>query len=217
MERPLIYRGLFLLNICMKKLILSFISMMTIAIPTYSKSFNEIIHSNSNTLECMITLKCKDGVRQIYDISDIANFYPDSDYSIIANEFNRLLIPLNRIGVKVFLADEKYFPDNFRGIYSTSKNNFYLNQKYMYDAFSLITTMRHEGWHVAQDCKAGIDNRELGLIIPEENIPQFLSQIVEKIYYDEPNQILYEKGAFWASTKRDATQYALDVCTRTLR
>ena len=196
----------------MKKLLLSLISITTFAVPTYSKSFNEIIHSNSHTLECMASQKCKDGVRQVNDISDIANFYPDNDFNIIAYEFNRMLITLDRIGVKVFLADEKYFPDNFRGIYSTSRNNFYLNQEYMHDALTLMTTMRHEGWHVAQDCAAGIDNQALDLIIPEENIPQFLSQIVEKIYSNEPNQIPYEKGAFWASTKRDATQYALDVC-----
>ena len=196
----------------MKKLILSFISIITFAAPTYSKSFNKIIHSNSHTLECMASRKCKDGVRQVNNISDIANFYPDSDYNIIANEFNRMLITLDRIGVKVFLADEKYFPAHFRGIYSTSRNNFYINQSYMDDASTLIATMRHEGWHVAQDCKAGIDNQELGLIISEENIPEYLKEVVEEIYYDEPNQIPYEQGAFWASMKKGATQYALDVC-----
>jgi len=196
----------------MKKLILSFISIITFAAPSYSKSFNKIIHSNSHTLECMASRKCKDGVRQVNNISDIANFYPNSDYNIIANEFNRMLFTLDRIGVKVFLADEKYFPANFRGIYSTKRNNFYMNRSYMDDAATLIATMRHEGWHVAQDCIAGINNQELGLILPEENIPEYVKEVVEEIYYDEPNQIPYENGAFWASMKKGATQYALDGC-----
>ena len=195
----------------MKKIILIVTSTM-IVLPINSQSFNKIINSNSYTIECMASRKCKDGVKRIYDISDISSSYPDSDFDIIADEFNRMLATLKRIGIKVFLGDEKYFPKHYRGIYSTRRNNFYLNDAYAYNPKSLIGTMRHEGWHVAQDCKAGIHNMKLDTIIEEKNIPPIFSNVVEKIYADEPDQIPYEKGAFWASIRKDATQKALESC-----
>ena len=195
----------------MKKIILIVTSTM-IVLPINSQSFNKIINSNSYTIECMASRKCKDGVKRIYDISDISNSYPDSNFNFIADEFNRMLVTLKRIGVKVFLGNEKYFPKHYRGIYSTRRNNFYLNDAYAYNPKSLIGTMRHEGWHVAQDCKAGIHNMKLDTIIEEKNIPPIFSNVVEKIYADEPDQIPYEKGAFWASIRKDATQKALESC-----
>ena len=194
------------------KFILSLFAVTSIISPVNSESFNNIINNKPDALNCMASRRCRDGVKRIYNISDITNYYPDSNFDLIADEFNRMLVTLKRIGVKVFLGDEKYFPKHYRGIYSTRRNTFYLNNAYAYNSESLISTMRHEGWHVAQDCKAGIDNMKLDKIIEEKNIPLIYSTIIEKIYADEPDQIPYEKGAFWASTRKDATQKALESC-----
>eukprot|EP01052_Picozoa_sp_SAG31_P011219 SAG31_NODE_631_length_13367_cov_6.190648_3_plen_55_part_00 len=40
-----------------------------------------------------------------------------------------MLVSLNTIGVKVFLAPEKYFPVGHRGVYHTVSNNFFFEQK----------------------------------------------------------------------------------------
>ena len=201
----------------MRKFILSLIAVTSIIAPVNSESFNKIINDKSDTLNCMASRRCRDGVKSINDISDIASSYPDSDFDIIADEFNRMLVTLKRIGIKVFLGDEKYFPEIYRGVYSTSRNTFYLNKGYMDTPKSLIRTMRHEGWHAAQDCKAGIDNMRLELIVSEHLVPKSYRNLVEKIYHDEPDQIPFESEAYFAAYKKDLTQLALDVCALELR
>ena len=196
----------------MRKFILSLIAVTSIIAPVNSESFNKIINDKSDTLNCMASRRCRDGVKSINDISDIASSYPDSNFDIIADEFNRMLVTLNRIGIKVFLGDEKYFPEIYRGVYSTSRNTFYLNKGYMDTPKSLIRTMRHEGWHAAQDCKAGIDNMRLELIVSEHLVPKSYRNLVEEIYHDEPDQIPFESEAYFAAYRKDLTQLALDVC-----
>ena len=196
----------------MRKFILSLIAVTSIIAPVNSESFNKIINDKSDTLNCMASRRCRDGVKSINDISDIASSYPDSNFDIIADEFNRMLVTLNRIGIKVFLGDEKYFPEVYRGVYSTSRNTFYLNKGYMDTPKSLIRTMRHEGWHAAQDCKAGINNMRLELIVSEYLVPKSYRNLVEEIYHDEPDQIPFESEAYFAAYRKDLTQLALDVC-----
>ena len=201
----------------MRKFILSLIAVTSIITPINSESFNKIINDKSDTLNCMASQRCKDGIKSINDISDISSSYPDSDFDIVADEFNRMLVTLKRIGIKVFLGDEKYFPEVYRGVYSTSRNTFYLNKGYMDTPKSLIRTMRHEGWHAAQDCKAGIDNMRLELIVSEHLVPKSYRNLVEEIYHDEPDQIPFESEAYFAAYRKDLTQLALDVCALELR
>ena len=195
----------------MKKLMLMVASLM-IALPINAESFNEIVNSRSYTLKCMIYRKCKDGVKPINDISDIASSYPDSNFNIVADEFNRMLTSLKKIGVEVFLGDERYFPSLYRGVYSTRKNNIYLNEKYMSNPARFITTMRHEGWHVAQDCKAGIKNKKMDILISEKYIPKPYHDTVEETYASTPNDIPYEKEAYWAAHVLGMTEAALESC-----
>ena len=201
----------------MRKFILSLIAVTSIIAPVNSESFNKIINDKSDTLNCMASRRCRDGVKSINDISDIASSYPDSDFDIVADEFNRMLATLKRIGIKVFLGDEKYFPKVYRGVYNTTRNTFYLNKRYMDTPKSLIRTMRHEGWHAAQDCKAGINNNRLKLLISEYLVPEYYRNLVEEIYYDEPDQIPYESEAYFAAYSKHITQLALDVCALKLR
>ena len=201
----------------MRKFILSLFAVTSIVAPVNSESFNSIINTESNTLNCMTSRRCRDGVKSINDISDIASSYPNSNFDIVADEFNRMLATLKRIGIKVFLGDEKYFPEIYRGVYSTSRNTFYLNKGYMDTPKSLIRTMRHEGWHAAQDCKAGIDNMRLELIVSEHLVPKSYRNLVEEIYHDEPDQIPFESEAYFAAYRKDLTQLALDVCALELR
>tara|TARA_R100000234_G_scaffold7623_1_gene4921 strand:- start:98 stop:781 length:684 start_codon:yes stop_codon:yes gene_type:complete len=201
----------------MKKFILLLIYTLTICSPIGAreqKNFNEIINSNSYTLKCMAYRKCKDGVKPINDISDIASSYPDSNFNIVADEFNRMLTSLKTIGVKVFLGDERYFPPLYRAVYSTKKNNIYLNEAYMSNSGSLIRSMRHEGWHVAQDCKDGMKNKTMKTIISEKYIPKSYHKSVEKIYADRPDEIEIEKGAYWAGFTVGMTEAALESCIK---
>ena len=63
-----------------------------------------------DALGCMIVRECTENVRQVKNIDDIRKEYPSSDFDIVADEFNSMLVSLNKVGVMVFLADEKCFP-----------------------------------------------------------------------------------------------------------
>ena len=105
-----------------------------------------------DAMGCMLLRECTDGVHKIESIATIADEYPNSDYDNVANEFHRMLVAFDQVGVGVFLADEKYFPVGHRGVYHTVSNNFFLNKTHMRRPGVLMSVMRHEGWHAAQDC-----------------------------------------------------------------
>ena len=120
---------------------------------------------------------------------------------------------LNQIGVKVYLADAKYFPDGHRGVYHTVSNNFYLNRDWMGDPGTLMMLMRHEGWHAAQDCMAGtIDNSMIAIIMPEDAVPMLWRVLAERTYPE--NAVPWEAEAQWAGRTEHMTQKALASCAR---
>jgi hypothetical protein len=113
-------------------------------------------YNSMDAMGCMLLQECNDNVDEVYSLLDISSQYENPErFTFAAHEFNTMLLTLHQIGVKVYLADQKYFPVNHRGVYHTVSNNFYLNRRYMDDPAVLMQLMRHEGWHAAQDCMAG--------------------------------------------------------------
>ena len=164
-----------------------------------------------DAMGCMILRECKDGVHQVESIASIAAEYPDSDFDVVANEFNAMLVALNQIGVGVFLADSKYFPVGHRGVYHTVSNNFFLNKAFMHRPSTLMAVMRHEGWHVAQDCMAGsIKNSKIAIIMNEEDVPKYWANIAKKTYMS--SSLPWEREAMWAGHTEGMTQKALESC-----
>ena len=166
-----------------------------------------------DSMGCMLLGECTDNVKRITSIQDLKNRYPASDFSSVDREFNDIINAFNRIGVGVFLADEKYFPVGHRGVYHTVSNNFFLNDSYMHRQSTLMAVTRHEGWHAAQDCMAGtIDNSMIAIIMDEEKVPQIWQDIAAKTYRFQPSAIPWEKEAFWAGKTEGMTAAALDAC-----
>ena len=193
----------------MKKLLLS-LMVLGVCSPAFAGSKVKEFYT-MNSMGCMILQECTEDVRRINSISDIESYYPDSDFSVVANEFNSMLLSLNKIGVMVFLGPERYFPPGHRGVYHTVTNNFYLNDAFMQRPDVLMTVMRHEGWHAAQDCMAGtIDNSMIAIIKPEEDVPKLWREIVEKTY--PKSAVPWEAEAKWAGKTEGMTAKALDVC-----
>jgi len=163
----------------------------------------------------MILRECKDGVDKVESIASIADEYPDSDFDFVADEFNRMLVAFDKIGVGVFLANEKYFPRTHRGVYHTVSNNFYLNKRYMDRPGTLMSVMRHEGWHAAQDCMAGtIENSLIAIIKNEEDVPMIWQEMAKRTYALTPSAIPWEKEAMWAGKTENMTMEALESCAR---
>ena len=201
----------------MKKILFSLLGISVVntaviagtAISTWAKPTKG--YYTMDAMGCMILQECKDNVRRINSIDDIANNYPDFNFDVVANEFNSIVKDFNRIGVGVFLADSKYFPPGHRGVYHTVSNNFYLNDAFMHRPSTLMTVMRHEGWHAAQDCMAGsIENSLVAIILPEESVPKLWREMVEDTY--PKHSVPWESEAMWAGKTEGMTAKALSAC-----
>jgi|TARA_B100001093_G_scaffold4529_1_gene4702 hypothetical protein len=167
-----------------------------------------------DAMGCMLLRECKEDVDEVFTLLDISNEYPNTEaYTQHSEEFNTMLMTLNQIGVKVFLADSKYFPRTHRGVYHTVSNNFYLNRDWMGDPGTLMMLMRHEGWHAAQDCMAGtIDNSMIAIIMPEDEVPMLWRVMAERTYPE--NAVPWEAEAQWAGRTEHMTMKALQACAK---
>ena len=168
-------------------------------------------YNSMDAMGCMLLRECTDGVQRIENISTIADVYPDTDFDFVADEFHTMLSAFKQIGVGVFLADSKYFPIGHRGVYHTVSNNFFLNKRYMDRAGTLMSVVRHEGWHAAQDCMAGtIKNSMIAIIKSEEEVPMIWKEMVKRTYpaHAQP----WEAEATWAGKTEGMTMKALQSC-----
>ena len=169
-------------------------------------------YNSMDAMGCMLVRDCKEDVEEVHSLLDISSQYPNTaEFTSSAYEFNTMLMTLNRMGVKVFLADQRYFPIMHRGVYHTVTNNIYLNRRYMGEPNILMQLMRHEGWHAAQDCMAGtIKNSMIAIIKPEEEVPMIWRVMAERTY--PANAVPWEAEAQWAGRTEGMTQAALEAC-----
>jgi len=199
----------------MKKIIAAVVAAAAVALPVHSDPLKDNEYFTMHSMGCMLLQECLEDVKEIKSISDINSEIPAANYDVIAAEFNSFLRSLDKIGVKVFLADQKYFPVGHRGVYHTVGNNFFLNKVYMHRPHVLMSVMRHEGWHAAQDCMAGtIENNMIAIILPEESVPPMYQEIVKRTYRTMPHAIPWEKEAYWAGKTEGMTARALESCAR---
>ena len=169
-------------------------------------------YNTMDSMGCMLVRDCKEDVEEVHSLLDISSQYPNTaEFTSSAYEFNTMLMTLNRMGVKVFLADQRYFPIMHRGVYHTVSNNVYLNRRYMGEPHVLMQLMRHEGWHAAQDCMAGtIKNSMIAIIKPEDEVPMIWRVMAERTY--PASAVPWEAEAQWAGRTEGMTQNALDAC-----
>ena len=165
-----------------------------------------------DAMGCMLMRECTKDVKQVFSMLDISSNYKNmEEFTPVTQEFHNMLVSLNQIGVKVFLADERYFPEMHRGVYHTVSNNFFLNKKYMDDPATLMMVMRHEGWHAAQDCMAGsIKNSMIAIIHNEEDVPMLWRTMAERTY--PAAAVPWEAEATWAGRTEGMTMKALQSC-----
>ena len=196
----------------MKKIIASLLASASLTTPVFADPLKDSEYFTMHSMGCMLLQECTDDVKQVYNILDISSQYSNTDsFYSVATEFNNMINSLNMIGVNVFLADQKYFPVSHRGVYHTVGNNFFLNKAFMGRPSVLMSVMRHEGWHAAQDCMAGtIDNSLIAIIKPEDEVPMLWRDMVESAYPE--NSWPWEKEATWAGKTEGMTSDALAAC-----
>ena len=196
----------------MKKIIASLLASAALTTPVFADPLKDSEYFTMHSMGCMLLQECIDEVEEITSILDVSSQYSNTDaFYSVATEFNNMLSSLNAIGVKVFLADQKYFPVSHRGVYHTVGNNFFLNKAFMGRPNVLMSVMRHEGWHAAQDCMAGtIDNSLIAIIKPEDEVPMLWRDMVESAYPE--SSWPWEKEATWAGKTEGMTSDALAAC-----
>jgi hypothetical protein len=168
-------------------------------------------HKSYHSLGCLILKECTDGVVRIRSLEDIKKAIPGANFDWYEGEIDDLLHAMDKIGIEVYIAEDKYFPPNHRGVYTPNGNTMFLNRSWMLEPHYLLAVMRHEGWHAAQDCMAGtIDNSHVAVIHWDAHIPQFWVETARNTYPE--NVVPWESEAMWAATQNNMTYRALLAC-----
>ena len=201
----------------MKNVLLSALTALSLTSAHIALANEDKITQGYNSMDamgCMLLRECTKDVEEVYSLLDISSQYDNTDeFTPLAQEFNTMLLAMHQVGIKVYLADERYFPVMHRGVYHTVSNNVYLNRKYMGEPHVLMQLMRHEGWHAAQDCMAGtIENSMIAIIKPEEEVPMIWRVLVERTYPE--SAVPWEAEAQWAGRTEGMTMKALQACAR---
>jgi hypothetical protein len=199
----------------MKKLLLTLLASVSFGVPTLAYDFqsNPLTYPeeyySTHSMGCLLLQECKEGVVEITSIKTLEDYYGKTFN--LSSEFSTLLKLINDVGSKVYLAPEAYFPIGHRGVYHTVSNHFYLNDAFMRKEHTLMSVMRHEGWHMAQDCMAGdIKNTYIAVIFDDKKIPQLWKDMAEDTY---PKSALpWEQEAMWTGRVENMTVDALKAC-----
>ena len=196
----------------MKRTLLSFVACLGLTTPALAQP--EVRPFTLEAMGCMRLFECTEDVEEVTSVRDIEAYYQDdrADFSDISVEGNRILAGLNEAGVKVYLADARYFPTNTRGLYYADDNVMFLNAGRLTKPYQMINLLRHEGWHAAQDCMAGtIDNTSLAVIHLPASVPAYWTSLAERLY--PPSQVPWEAEAKWMGATENETARALEACS----
>ena len=198
----------------MKKLLLSLLAGVSVsgctpAVAEYDLQTEDYFTNGS--MGCMMMRECTKDVVEVKTIKDVEN-YQEYNHSLIANEFNEVVDALNDVGVNVYIAPQYYFLVGTRGVYYTEGNDVFLNGDMTKRSSTLISTLRHEGWHSVQDCMAGdINNSLIAIVHPLDKVPRNMQMLTENAYDDDPG-VLWEKEATWMGHTEGETLKALKAC-----
>ena len=159
-----------------------------------------------HAMGCMMLGDCKDGVEEITKWEDLG-----PQYESFGDELSQLIAAANKAGIKIFLAEDKYFVFMTRGLYSVAENTFFLNKRYIDNPMMMTKVIRHEGWHAVQDCMAGtLDNTYTAVVFQDGVVPDWIVRGAEKTY--PMSAAPYEAEAMYAAFDDKLTIQGLEAC-----
>ena len=108
----------------MIKTLLATLAAAAMVIPAQAEPIMESEYKTMHSMGCMLLGECTDDVKEVFSMLDISSEYDNTEeFTGVTGEFHNMLVSLNQVNVKVFLADEKYFPKGHRGVYHTVSNS----------------------------------------------------------------------------------------------
>lgn len=165
-----------------------------------------------HSMGCMLLRECKDGVVKTTTVSSLEEEFNFTFTEKEKEELSDILGSLRDVGIEVFVGDPKYFVRNTRGIYHTGSNKFFLNPQYLFSSSEVLSVIRHEGWHAAQDCMAGsLHNSSIAVIWNDGVVPEGY-QLRADILYGGGPAVPWEAEAMWAMETPFLTANALRAC-----
>lgn len=199
----------------LKKTLLALALAVSAGTPAMAESLKPEDYKTPHATGCMILRECTEGVIRIRTIEDLQGLVAYADFGKYSKEIESLLSSMEKLGIEVYVANEMYFPVRHRGVYHTVHNKMFLNQSWVGIPEELMDVLRHEGWHAAQDIMAGtIDNSNIAIIYPEENVPRGIVLQADIAYGGNPRVLPWEREAKWAGATPWMTAMALDAATR---
>ena len=186
-----------------------------VAVPALAEP-NLISYRSYDSMGCMMMRECTDNVIKINSTDDLDVRFSITNFEDVREETDGIIAELNKMGVNVYLAPDKYFPIGHAGVYYTVGNDFFLNETFGRDPDKMIRTLRHESWHAAQDAMAGtIENNNIAIINAEEDVPGHFVFEAEVAYGPNHPALAWEKEAKWAGGTPGMTLEVLKVINET--
>jgi hypothetical protein len=202
----------------MKKLFAAFGLSLTLAFPTFASSLEKkqptVPAYSLAAMGCMILRECTNGVEQLTPDSALLL---DKSFDIFREEIKSILKALNKVNVPVYLAPSRYFTPRTVGLYKPKYNRFFVNEELLKDPREFLGTMRHEGWHVVQDCMGGgIETSFMAQVHQDSEIPSWIMKTT-RLSYESMGQsraVPWEADANWAEEQSGQTVKHLEMCAK---
>ena len=196
----------------MKQIITAALASAALFMPAMAQP--EVPPFSMAAMGCMKLLECTEGVYELTSVDQLKELLENPDFENHRKEIESLLASLNKVGVKVYVAEAKNFPRTHRGSYYTDTNSFFLNMAYVHETDVFMKVMRHEGWHAAQDCMAGtIDNSMIAVVYDDHQVPpQWILSAKSRYRGDWARAVPWEQEAIWAGNTPGMTEDALAAC-----
>lgn len=199
----------------MIKSIMAAVTAATLCVPALADPVVKGWKTN-DSMGCMMMRECTNDVNIITSVEQLQEYFPDVEFTEVKEETQGIITELSKMGVGVYLANDRYFPRGHAGVYYTVGNNFFLNITYATDPNMMIRTLRHEAWHAAQDAMAGtINNNNIAIIYPEESVPREYVVSTDVAYANRPSSIPWEREAKWAGGTPNMTLNVLRIINET--
>ena len=202
----------------MKKLLATIGLSLTLVTPAYadkllSKQPTVPAYSLA-AMGCMILRECTEGVEQLTVNSASIQ---GKEFDTFREEIKRILTALDKLGIGVYLGNERYFTRSTLGVYKPDYNRLFISKRLLDDPREFLGTLRHEGWHTVQDCMGGgLKTAFMAQVHQDSEIPAWVMKSTRLAYESmgQSRAVPWEADANWAEEQSNVTAEKLEMCAK---